>query len=137
MTDDPILALEEELRRAQLAGVTAALARLLDDELVFTGIDGRHVFAFACTTAAWARRWPSCVFCAMVAARALRSASVSFTRTPMNAKSPSPSATAPIWMARPAPEAAPSRPWVVVVVISSSLAVRSAMAALRSPDPRA
>jgi hypothetical protein len=41
MTDDPILALEEELRRAQLAGDAAALERLLDDELVFTGIDGR------------------------------------------------------------------------------------------------
>jgi hypothetical protein len=41
MTDDPILAAEEELRRAQLAGDVAALDRLLDDELVFTGIDGR------------------------------------------------------------------------------------------------
>lgn len=41
MTDDPILALEEELRRAQLAGDVAALDRLLDDALLFTGIDGR------------------------------------------------------------------------------------------------
>ena len=41
MTNDPILALEGELRRAQLAGDAAALERLLDDELVVTGIDGR------------------------------------------------------------------------------------------------
>jgi hypothetical protein len=41
MTDDPILAREEELRRAQLAGDADALDRLLDDALLFTGIDGR------------------------------------------------------------------------------------------------
>lgn len=41
MTDDPIVTFEEELRRAQLAGDVDALDRLLDDELVFTGIDGR------------------------------------------------------------------------------------------------
>jgi hypothetical protein len=41
MTDDPILALEEKLRQAQLAGDASALDRLIDDELVFTGIDGR------------------------------------------------------------------------------------------------
>jgi hypothetical protein len=41
MTDDPILAVEEELRRAQLAGDAAALDRLLDDALVLPGIDGR------------------------------------------------------------------------------------------------
>jgi hypothetical protein len=41
MTVDPILALEEELRRAQLAGDADALDWLLDDALLFTGIDGR------------------------------------------------------------------------------------------------
>jgi hypothetical protein len=43
MTDDPILAREEELRRAQLAGDAAALDRLLDDALVFTALDGAVV----------------------------------------------------------------------------------------------
>jgi ketosteroid isomerase-like protein len=37
---DPLLAAEEALRRAQLTGDAAALARLVDDALVFTGPDG-------------------------------------------------------------------------------------------------
>jgi hypothetical protein len=38
--NDPILAREEELRQAQLSGDVAALDRLLDDELVFTTLNG-------------------------------------------------------------------------------------------------
>jgi len=38
--DDEILACEAQLRRAQLAGDVAALDQLLDDELVFTNLDG-------------------------------------------------------------------------------------------------
>ena len=38
--DDEILTCESELRNAQLTGDVAVLARLLDDELVFTAIDG-------------------------------------------------------------------------------------------------
>ncbi len=41
--DDEILACEKELRQAQLASDVAALDRLLDDLLVFTGIDGTLV----------------------------------------------------------------------------------------------
>jgi hypothetical protein len=37
---DPILAAEEELRQAQLASDVAALDRLLDEELVFTTLNG-------------------------------------------------------------------------------------------------
>jgi hypothetical protein len=40
---DPILACEEELRQAQLSGDVTALDRLLDDELVFTALDGSVV----------------------------------------------------------------------------------------------
>jgi hypothetical protein len=43
MTDDPILACEEELRQAQLAGDVGALDRLLGDDLVFTTLDGTVV----------------------------------------------------------------------------------------------
>ena len=43
MGDDPVLACEAELRAAQLAGDVAALDRLLDDALVFTGLDGAVV----------------------------------------------------------------------------------------------
>ena len=43
MTNDPVLAREEELRQAQLSGDVAALDRLLDDELVFTTLDGSVV----------------------------------------------------------------------------------------------
>lgn len=43
MNDDSILAAEEELCQAQLAGDVAALDRLLDDELVFTALDGSVV----------------------------------------------------------------------------------------------
>lgn len=39
-TDDTLLAAEAALRRAQLTGDLAALDRLVDDELVFTGPDG-------------------------------------------------------------------------------------------------
>ena len=39
--DSLLLACEADLRRAQLAGDVAALERLVDDELVFTGPDGR------------------------------------------------------------------------------------------------
>ena len=38
--DDEILACESALRQAQLTGDVAMLDRLLDDLLVFTGIDG-------------------------------------------------------------------------------------------------
>ncbi len=38
--DDEILTCEAELRQAQLSGDVAALDRLLDDCLLFTGIDG-------------------------------------------------------------------------------------------------
>jgi ketosteroid isomerase-like protein len=38
--DDALLASEAALRRAQLAGDVAALDRLVDDALVFTGPDG-------------------------------------------------------------------------------------------------
>jgi hypothetical protein len=41
--DDPILAAEAALRAAQLAGDVGALDRLLDDGLVFTGLDGAVV----------------------------------------------------------------------------------------------
>ncbi|HKG91502.1 MAG TPA: nuclear transport factor 2 family protein [Gemmatimonadaceae bacterium] len=40
MSDDTIPQREAELRRAQLAGDVAALERLIDDELVFTGPNG-------------------------------------------------------------------------------------------------
>jgi ketosteroid isomerase-like protein len=43
MTEDAILAREEELRQAQLNGDVAALDRLIDDALVFTALDGRVV----------------------------------------------------------------------------------------------
>ena len=39
-SDAPLLAAEWALRRAQLEGDVAALDRLIDDELVFTGPDG-------------------------------------------------------------------------------------------------
>jgi hypothetical protein len=38
--DDEILTCEAELRQAQLTGDVAALDRLLDERLLFTGIDG-------------------------------------------------------------------------------------------------
>ncbi|HTA43691.1 MAG TPA: nuclear transport factor 2 family protein [Bryobacteraceae bacterium] len=38
--DDEILACEEELRRAQLNSDAAVLERLLDDQLLFTSMDG-------------------------------------------------------------------------------------------------
>ena len=38
--DEEILAYEEQLRQAQLASDVTALDRLLDDELIFTSIDG-------------------------------------------------------------------------------------------------
>jgi hypothetical protein len=38
--DDPLLACEAALRRAQLSGDVAELDRLIDEELVFTGPDG-------------------------------------------------------------------------------------------------
>jgi ketosteroid isomerase-like protein len=37
---DPVLELEEELRRAQLTSDVQALDRLIDDDLVFVTIDG-------------------------------------------------------------------------------------------------
>lgn len=40
MTPDPILAVEEELRRAMMANDVATLDRLIDDDLIFTAIDG-------------------------------------------------------------------------------------------------
>ena len=40
MTDDALLAAEHALRVAQLASDAAALERLIDDDLVFTGPDG-------------------------------------------------------------------------------------------------
>ena len=40
LPDDPLLAAESALRRAQLAGDAAALERLVDEALVFTGPDG-------------------------------------------------------------------------------------------------
>ena len=40
LSDDPLLAAESALRRAQLAGDAAALDRLVDEALVFTGPDG-------------------------------------------------------------------------------------------------
>jgi hypothetical protein len=40
---DPILAREEELRQAQLSSDVEALDRLLDDELVFTTLNGSVV----------------------------------------------------------------------------------------------
>lgn len=40
MTDDALLAAEHALRVAQLASDAAALERLIDDNLVFTGPDG-------------------------------------------------------------------------------------------------
>ena len=43
MTEEAILAREEELRQAQLSGDVAALDRLIDDALVFTALDGRVV----------------------------------------------------------------------------------------------
>lgn len=43
MTEDTILAREEELRQAQLDGDVATLDRLIDDALVFTALDGRVV----------------------------------------------------------------------------------------------
>jgi ketosteroid isomerase-like protein len=43
MTDEPILAREAELRLAMLFGDVVALARLIDDALVFTGPDGAVV----------------------------------------------------------------------------------------------
>jgi uncharacterized protein (TIGR02246 family) len=41
MTDREIAALEDELRAAQLAADVAALDRLIDDDLLFTGPDGQ------------------------------------------------------------------------------------------------
>jgi ketosteroid isomerase-like protein len=43
MVDDPIVACEAELRAAMLTNDVAALDRLLDDALVFTGLDGTVV----------------------------------------------------------------------------------------------
>jgi len=43
MNEDPILACEAELVRAQLAGDVVALERLIDDELMFTALDGTVV----------------------------------------------------------------------------------------------
>lgn len=43
MTDDPILAYEAELREAQLTSDVAALDRLIDDDLVFTTLEGAVV----------------------------------------------------------------------------------------------
>ncbi len=40
MADDPILTAEADLRQAMLTNDVAALDRLIDDELVFTGPDG-------------------------------------------------------------------------------------------------
>ena len=40
MTDEPIIAAEAELVAAQMSNDVAALDRLLDDELMFVGIDG-------------------------------------------------------------------------------------------------
>jgi ketosteroid isomerase-like protein len=40
MNNDPILAAEESLRVAMLANDVGALDRLIDDDLLFTGIDG-------------------------------------------------------------------------------------------------
>ncbi len=41
--DDEILACEAELRQAQLNSDVAALDRLLDDQLMFTNVDGKQV----------------------------------------------------------------------------------------------
>lgn len=41
--DDVIQAREAELRQAQLSGDVAALDRLIDDDLIFTAIDGSLV----------------------------------------------------------------------------------------------
>ena len=43
MTDDPILAREAELRAAQMTNDVAALDLLLDDELMFTTLQGTVV----------------------------------------------------------------------------------------------
>lgn len=43
MTDDPIMRYEAELRAAMLTNDVAALDRLLDDDLVFTALDGTVV----------------------------------------------------------------------------------------------
>src|SRR4051812_41105982 len=43
MADDPILAVEDELREAMLAGDVGALDRLLDDDLVFISHVGEVV----------------------------------------------------------------------------------------------
>src|ERR1044072_7364557 len=43
MTDDPILAVEHELREAMLAGDVATLDRLLDDDLMFVSHLGEVV----------------------------------------------------------------------------------------------
>ena len=40
---DPVLTAEAELRSAMLAGDVDALDRLLDADLVFTGLDGRVI----------------------------------------------------------------------------------------------
>ena len=40
MTDEPIIAAEAELVAAQMSNDVAALDRLLDDELMFVGLDG-------------------------------------------------------------------------------------------------
>src|ERR1044071_8742318 len=43
MTDDPILAVEDELREAMLAGDVATLDRLIDDDLMFVSHLGQVV----------------------------------------------------------------------------------------------
>jgi len=43
MTGDSILAAEEELRQAMMENDVAALDRLIDDDLIFTGFDGAFV----------------------------------------------------------------------------------------------
>lgn len=43
MTDDPILACEDELREAMMSNDVDALDRLLDDDLAFTSLDGKVV----------------------------------------------------------------------------------------------
>lgn len=56
MADDPILTQEAELRAAMLTNDVEALDRLLDDELVFTALDGTVVGKQADLEAHRARR---------------------------------------------------------------------------------
>ena len=43
MADDPIIAAEEDLRRAMMSNDVAELDRLIDDDLVFTAFNGAVV----------------------------------------------------------------------------------------------